>query len=78
MLDHDADRYDALVDIDGRHRRVSTLTLGLDATPPRPGDWLLVHTGFATERLTPAEAAEILDARTAPVPHDPRTEQPEP
>lgn len=64
VLEHDQRRHDALVEIDGRRHRVSTLTLGLDAPPPNPGDWLVVHTGFAVERLTSAEAAEILRART--------------
>lgn len=34
--------------------------LALDGPPPEPGDWLVVHSGYALERLDP-DAAEQLD-----------------
>ena len=43
--------------------QVSTVTLGLDGPSPAIGDWLVVHTGFAVERLTEAAADEIQQAR---------------
>ncbi len=51
------------VDIGDRIVAVSTVTLGLDAPPPDVGDWLVVHTGFAVERLDEAAATNILHAR---------------
>ncbi|HEU5084527.1 MAG TPA: HypC/HybG/HupF family hydrogenase formation chaperone [Acidimicrobiales bacterium] len=49
----------AIVDVDGRRRPVSLAALVLDGTTPRPGDWLLIHTGFALDVLDPADAADI-------------------
>jgi hydrogenase maturation factor len=45
---------------DNRDLRVSLLTLD---QPVRPGDWLLVHAGFALARLTEAQAVEALALR---------------
>jgi hydrogenase assembly chaperone HypC/HupF len=59
----DAERHSVSVDLGGRIVSVSTVTLGLDAAPPVPGEWLVVHTGFAVERLSAAAATEILQAR---------------
>lgn len=39
----------------GRRRTVSLLTL---EEPVAPGDWVLVHAGFALSRLTAAEVQE--------------------
>jgi hydrogenase expression/formation protein HypC len=45
----------ALVDVEGARRKVN---IGmLDGEPPEPGQWILIHMGFAVERVT-AEAAE--------------------
>lgn len=63
VVEVDAERHSVAVDIGGRVMAVSTVTLGLDAPPPTPGDWLVVHTGFAVERLDETTAAEILRAR---------------
>jgi hydrogenase assembly chaperone HypC/HupF len=54
----------------GRSTRVSLLAL---EGPVAVGDWLLVHSGFALERLTDAEARAALtlragDADGAPIP----------
>ncbi len=63
VVDVDAQRHSVAVDIGDRIMSVSTVTLGLDGPPPDIGDWLVVHTGFAIERLAEAAATEILRAR---------------
>ena len=63
VLGHDAATRMASIDVDGRVLDVSTVALGLDDPHVAVGDWLLVHTGLAVERLTHAEAAQIVDAR---------------
>jgi hydrogenase expression/formation protein HypC len=50
----------ALVCAGGRTRGVSTLTL-TDALTP--GDWIVMHSGFALARLTSEEAGEALALR---------------
>jgi len=52
----DADGQRARVDVLGRVQTVHLTLLGTAA----PGEWVLVHTGFAVERLTAAEAAETV------------------
>jgi len=47
----------------GRARTVSLLTL---TDPVAPGDWLVVHCGYALARLTAAQAREALALRTTP------------
>jgi hydrogenase expression/formation protein HypC len=32
----------------------------LDGPPPRPGDWVMIHMGFALERMSAEEATESL------------------
>ena len=49
----------AMADVGGVRR---TVNIGLLDGPPRPGDWVLVHMGFALQTMTPAEAAEALAA----------------
>ena len=44
----------------GRRTTVSLMTLDL---PVAAGDWLVVHAGFALERVTPAEAEEAARIR---------------
>ena len=63
VIDHDASTRMASLDVDGRVLAVSTVALGIDAPHISAGDWLVVHTGLAVERPTPAEAAQIVDAR---------------
>ncbi len=48
----------ALVDILGVRRRIS-IDLLADA-PPRVGDWVLIHVGFALSRISPEQADEQL------------------
>lgn len=55
----DADQYIAKVDVSGVRRSISVRLLadqGLD-----PGDWVLVHVGFAMARIDEDEAAQTLD-----------------
>ncbi|MDX2381773.1 MAG: HypC/HybG/HupF family hydrogenase formation chaperone [Acidimicrobiia bacterium] len=68
IVDHDPATYDALVEIDGRSANVSTIALGLDCPGLAAGDWIVVHTGLAVERLTAEEAGEILRFRTVLAP----------
>ncbi len=44
-------------DIDGRVHRVSLLAL--DGPPPVAGDWLVVHSGYAVDRVESAEAEAV-------------------
>jgi len=48
-----------MVDMGGVSRAVN---IGLLDEPPRPGDWVLVHMGFALSAMTAEEAREALDA----------------
>ena len=48
----------AIVDVVGVRRRISVALLAEDAL--RPGDWVLVHVGFAMSRIDEAEAATTL------------------
>lgn len=52
----------ALVDAEGRTRTVSLLTLD---RPVVPGDWVLIHSGFALACLSPEQAHGSLAIRTA-------------
>jgi hydrogenase expression/formation protein HypC len=54
-----ADRPDlARVDVCGVQRTISTALLADD--PPRPGQWVLIHVGFALSKIDEAEAAAAL------------------
>ncbi|CAN5431320.1 hypothetical protein BH20CHL6_BH20CHL6_18070 [soil metagenome] len=49
----------ASVDVGGMARDIG---LGLlDGDPPEPGDWIMVHMGFALSRMTEAEARDGLE-----------------
>lgn len=50
----------AVVRRDGRDSSVALLAL---EEPVRPGDWLLVHSGFALALLTPEEARDAATVR---------------
>ena len=39
-----------------------TVNIGLLDERPGPGDWILVHMGFALNVMTPEEAADALEA----------------
>ncbi len=46
-------------DIDGARHRVSLLAL--EGAPPAPGDWLVVHSGYAIDRADTTEAEAVAD-----------------
>ena len=47
----------ALVDVQGAQRRIN---VGMLDTPPRPGEMILIHMGFAMEVIDEAEAEQAL------------------
>lgn len=46
------------VSVGGRERSIQAVLL--DGDPPGAGDWVLIHLGFALERMSEAEAAETI------------------
>ncbi len=63
----------AVVEIGGQQRLIDLVLLADDL--PSPGDWVLVHLGFAMSRMTATEASEALDGLTAmAADHDPTDE----
>ncbi|WP_063057728.1 HypC/HybG/HupF family hydrogenase formation chaperone [Nocardia sienata] len=48
----------AVVDVSGEQRRVNIGLLTDD--PARPGDWVVIHMGFAVEKTDAAGAAEAM------------------
>jgi len=48
----------ALVEVTGARRRVN---VGMLEEVPRPGDWVLIHVGFAVERVDAAGAARAFE-----------------
>lgn len=59
----DADRHEAVVDVDGMSRTVSLAVLTLEGHAPAPGDWVMVHTGFAIELLDERAVIDLLALR---------------
>lgn len=55
----DDERHSATVDVMGVRRTVNTALL--DDDPPRVGEWVLVHVGFAMSKISGEQAAEQLD-----------------
>jgi hydrogenase expression/formation protein HypC len=52
----------ALVDVVGVRRKVD---LGLlQDEPPVPGDWVLIHVGFARSKISETDAAEQMETLT--------------
>jgi hydrogenase assembly chaperone HypC/HupF len=47
----------ALVDVTGAQRRVN---IGMLEEPPEPGDWVLIHVGFAVARVDADEAERAM------------------
>ena len=56
LADDDTSR--ALVEVIGVRRHIDTALLQDD--PPRPGDWVLVHVGFAMSKISEEYAREQL------------------
>lgn len=55
----------------GRREDVLKMTVGDDI---RPGDWVVIHSGFVIERISEARALDALAIRsTPPNPADPHT-----
>jgi len=50
----------ALVDVAGVQRRVNIGLLDADGTGAGPGDWVLIHVGFALSLVDEEEAAATL------------------
>ena len=50
----------ALVDVSGAPRKINIGMLELDQQDLAPGDWVLIHMGFALELIDEAEAQEVL------------------
>ena len=57
----------------GVRRRISTALLVEDA---KVGEWVMVHVGYALERLEYDEAMEILDLLAAVAKEDPQWQKP--
>lgn len=55
----DADEYLAKVDVSGVQRTISAKLLAEEGIAP--GDWVLVHVGFAMSKIDEAEAQMTLD-----------------
>ncbi|MFW7414081.1 HypC/HybG/HupF family hydrogenase formation chaperone [Demequina sp. SO4-18] len=53
----------AVVDVDGARQEVLEMTLSDDDI--EPGDWVVINSGFALERLTEEQALEALRIRAA-------------
>jgi hydrogenase expression/formation protein HypC len=51
----------ATVDISGMRRSVSIALVDEPAAPIEPGDWVLVHVGFALARIDEEQARETLE-----------------
>ena len=51
----------ALVDVQGASRRINLGMLDPDDEPVRSGEWVLIHMGFAVERIDRAGADKALD-----------------
>jgi len=47
----------ALVDVEGAERRVN---VGMLDEPPAPGEWVLIHMGFALEVIDEAAARQAM------------------
>ncbi len=60
----DRERQSVRVEVSGEQRQVSAAMLLDDgADLPRPGDWVLVHMGFALAQMDESEARDILDSQ---------------
>ncbi len=51
----------ARVDVSGVRREISVALVDEADAPIRPGDWVLVHVGFALARIDEADAKETLE-----------------
>jgi hydrogenase expression/formation protein HypC len=51
----------AMVDVQGAERRINLGMLEPDEQHLQPGEWILIHMGFAIERIDQAAAESALD-----------------
>jgi len=52
-----------LVDVQGKQQQVSAaMLIGESSGLPEPGDWVLVHLGFALSRMDESEARSVLSS----------------
>lgn len=63
VLAVDSDGVRATVSVDDRRVEVFMMVAEPGAQPVGPGDWLLVHSGIALERLSAEDARHLLDLR---------------
>lgn len=62
ILDIPADQPDlGRVDVEGVVRDINLSLLADD--PAAPGEWVLIHLGFALQKMTETEVAEMRDTR---------------
>ena len=60
VIEIQSDRPDlAKVDVSGVKRLINIGLLSED--PPQPGEWVLIHVGFALSRIDEAEAASAME-----------------
>ncbi len=50
----------ARVDVSGVRREISVALIDEPATPVEPGEWVLVHVGFALARIDESDARQTL------------------
>lgn len=65
VLSVDDDRGAAVVQAEGRRREVSLAPIVLDGGRVAPGDWVLVHTGFAVAVIDERDARELIETLTS-------------
>lgn len=56
----DKERQLAKASVTGVHRTVNIGLIGTEHSPIVPGDWVLIHVGFAISRVDEGEAAATL------------------
>lgn len=62
----DGSQQTMLVDVRGRQQQVSAaMLLDESGEQPQPGDWALVHMGFALRRLDESEARDLVESLDA-------------
>lgn len=54
VIDSDGPRAVLVENIDGLTTRASLLAL--DGTPPQPGEWVVVHSGYVIDRIDAGDA----------------------
>jgi hydrogenase assembly chaperone HypC/HupF len=61
VVEVDDDGMSATVRANERTGRVLLLALDPEPEAVQPGDWLLVHSGVAVQRLSPSQAGDLLE-----------------